>query len=53
MKNCFIRGSVIRYVQVPGEAVDTDLLQDATRREAQHVAAQQRAAAAKVAEASK
>ena len=34
MKNCFIRGSVIRYVQVPSGAVDTELLQDAARREA-------------------
>nr|CCA16956.1 6 snRNAassociated Smlike protein putative [Albugo laibachii Nc14] len=34
MKNCFIRGSVIRYVQIPAQEVDTDLLQDAARREA-------------------
>ena len=34
MKNCFIRGSVIRYVQLPSSEVDTELLQDATRREA-------------------
>lgn len=40
VKNAFIRGSVIRYVQVPREAVDTELLQDAARREAMHVAAQ-------------
>jgi len=33
VKNCFIRGSVIRYVQLPKEAVDTQLLEDATRRE--------------------
>lgn len=32
----FIRGSVIRYVNVPSEAVDTELLQDATRREMMH-----------------
>ena len=34
MKNCFIRGSVIKYVQLPAQEVDTELLQDATRREA-------------------
>lgn len=39
VKNCFIRGSVIRYVQVPKEAVDTELLEDATRREAMHARA--------------
>lgn len=33
-------------MQVPEEAVDTDLLQDASRREAQHVAAQQKVATA-------
>ena len=32
MKNCFIRGSVVRYVQMPADAVDTQLLEDATRR---------------------
>ncbi|CAO0796359.1 hypothetical protein V8B55DRAFT_1373974 [Mucor lusitanicus] len=35
VKNCFIRGSVVRYVQLPAEAVDTHLLQDAARREAE------------------
>ena len=34
VKNCFIRGSVVRYVQLPGDEVDTHLLQDATRKEA-------------------
>lgn len=33
VKNCFLRGSVIRYVQVPAKMVDTELLQDAARRE--------------------
>lgn len=33
VKNCFIRGSVIRYVQLPSAEIDTELLQDATRRE--------------------
>ena len=33
MKNCFIRGSVVRYVQIPAAEVDTELLQDATRKE--------------------
>jgi len=32
VKNCFIRGSVVRYVQMPAEHVDTQLLEDATRR---------------------
>jgi U6 snRNA-associated Sm-like protein LSm2 len=31
----FIRGSVVRYVHLPGNAVDTGLLEDATRREAE------------------
>ena len=35
VKNCFIRGSVVRYVEVEKDQVDTALLQDATRREAQ------------------
>ncbi|PVV01650.1 hypothetical protein BB560_003923 [Smittium megazygosporum] len=35
LKNIFVRGSVIRYVDLPFEEVDTALLQDATRREAQ------------------
>ncbi|VDO93529.1 unnamed protein product [Soboliphyme baturini] len=34
VKNCFIRGSVVRYVQISPEEVDTLLLQDATRKEA-------------------
>ena len=34
VKNCFIRGSVVRYVHLPPEHVDTAILQDATRREA-------------------
>ncbi|XP_062515444.1 U6 snRNA-associated Sm-like protein LSm2 [Corticium candelabrum] len=34
VKNCFIRGSVVRYVQLPAEEVDTSLLQDAARKEA-------------------
>jgi hypothetical protein len=32
VKNAFIRGSVVRYVKVPSNAVDTTLLEDATRR---------------------
>ena len=32
VKNCFIRGSVVRYVQLPAEHIDTQLLEDATRR---------------------
>jgi U6 snRNA-associated Sm-like protein LSm2 len=34
VKNCFIRGSVVRYVHVPKEHVDVELLQDAARKEA-------------------
>lgn len=33
VKNCFIRGSVVRYVQLPSDEVDTQLLQDAARKE--------------------
>jgi len=33
VKNCFIRGSVVRYVQLPAAEVDTDTLQDACRRD--------------------
>jgi U6 snRNA-associated Sm-like protein LSm2 len=33
VKNCFIRGSVVRYIQMSPSDVDTDLLQDAARRE--------------------
>jgi len=36
VKNCFIRGSVIRYVQLPADEVDTQLLQDAARKESMH-----------------
>ena len=34
VRNCFIRGSVVRYVQLPLQFVDIDILHDATRREA-------------------
>ncbi|EDQ89365.1 uncharacterized protein MONBRDRAFT_32429 [Monosiga brevicollis MX1] len=34
VKNCFIRGSVVRYIHLPPEHVDKQLLQDATRKEA-------------------
>ncbi|KAJ1703699.1 U6 snRNA-associated Sm-like protein LSm2 [Rhynchospora pubera] len=34
VRNCFIRGSVVRYVLLPPDAVDIDILHDATRREA-------------------
>ncbi|KAF2806676.1 U6 snRNA-associated Sm-like protein LSm2 [Mytilinidion resinicola] len=33
-KNLFIRGSVVRYIHLPSSAVDTALLEDASRREA-------------------
>ncbi|GMP51145.1 hypothetical protein CsSME_00017493 [Camellia sinensis var. sinensis] len=32
--NCFIRGSVVGYVQLPPDGVDIELLYDVTRREA-------------------
>ncbi|KAJ2701831.1 U6 snRNA-associated Sm-like protein LSm2 [Coemansia sp. IMI 203386] len=41
VKNCFIRGSVVRYVQLLPPTVDTALLQDAARREAQSTQQQQ------------
>lgn len=34
VRNCFIRGSVVRYVQLPPAAIDVEILHDATRREA-------------------
>ncbi|KAK8964433.1 hypothetical protein KSP40_PGU014863 [Platanthera guangdongensis] len=34
VRNCFIRGSVVRYVQLPPDGVNIDILHDATRREA-------------------
>jgi hypothetical protein len=33
VKNCFIRGSVVRYIQLPADEVDLQLLQDSTRKE--------------------
>eukprot|EP01038_Epipyxis_sp_PR26KG_P008634 gene8634-11669_t len=33
MKSCFIRGSAVRYIQIPAAEVDTELLQDAARKE--------------------
>jgi U6 snRNA-associated Sm-like protein LSm2 len=33
LQNCFIRGSVVRYIQIPPEEVDVELLQDAARKE--------------------
>jgi len=33
LKNCFIRGSVVRYIQIPSGEIDTELLQDAARKE--------------------
>jgi U6 snRNA-associated Sm-like protein LSm2 len=34
VKTCFIRGSVVRYVHMPKEHVDVQLLQDSARLEA-------------------
>ncbi|GMI32548.1 hypothetical protein TrCOL_g1201 [Triparma columacea] len=33
LKNAFVRGSVVRYVQIPSGEVNTELLEDATRKE--------------------
>lgn len=32
VNNCFIRGSVVRYIHLPKDAVDLEVLHDATRR---------------------
>ena len=34
VKVVFVRGSVVRYVHIPRDAVDTELLQDAATKEA-------------------
>lgn len=34
VKNYFIRGSLVRYTQLPDDKVDTQLLQDAARKAA-------------------
>lgn len=34
VKSCFVRGSVVRYVVLPVNDVNTELLQDSTRVEA-------------------
>lgn len=34
--NCFIKGSVVCFVQQPEDEVDTELLQDAARKETLH-----------------
>jgi len=44
--NCFIRGSVVRYIHLPVEDVDTQLLQDAARRAARPTVGAPAAAAA-------
>lgn len=33
VKNVFIRGSVVRYIQIPASEVDTQLLQDSCRKD--------------------
>ena len=33
IKNCFIRGSVIRYIHLPPAEIDVSSLQEATRKE--------------------
>jgi small nuclear ribonucleoprotein (snRNP)-like protein len=39
LRTCFIRGSVVRYVQLPPEHVDIEFLHDATRKELKQVQA--------------
>mmetsp|Transcript_5362 Transcript_5362/g.6767 ORF Transcript_5362/g.6767 Transcript_5362/m.6767 type:complete len:95 (-) Transcript_5362:1449-1733(-) len=34
LKNCFIRGSVVRYISLSKKDVEVEFLQDAARREA-------------------
>ena len=34
VKSCFVRGSVVRYIVLPAQDVDLNLLQDSTRVEA-------------------
>lgn len=34
VRSVFIRGSVVRYVILPADGVDVEVLHDATRREA-------------------
>ncbi|KAI5301492.1 U6 snRNA-associated Sm-like protein LSm2 [Ascosphaera pollenicola] len=42
VKNIFVRGSVVRYIVLPSEKVDRELLEDATRREAANQSAKAR-----------
>ncbi|KAI5294736.1 U6 snRNA-associated Sm-like protein LSm2 [Ascosphaera acerosa] len=42
VKNIFVRGSVVRYIVLPSEKVDRELLEDATRREAANQAVKAR-----------
>jgi U6 snRNA-associated Sm-like protein LSm2 len=35
VRNVFIRGSVVRYIQIPPDEVDVPLLQDSARKELQ------------------
>ena len=42
VKDCFIRGSVVRYVSIPPASVDKELLQDASRKEFDYATAQSR-----------
>ena len=48
VRNCFIRGSVVRFVHLPSsDVIDLELLTDATRRQS---SAQQQAAAVREAQ---
>ena len=33
VKNCFIRGSVVRYVQLPVDDIDVSVLQEESRKD--------------------
>jgi U6 snRNA-associated Sm-like protein LSm2 len=33
LQNCFVRGSVVRYIQLPSGEVNVELLQDAARKD--------------------
>lgn len=37
VKDCFVRGSVVRYIELPPDAVNVDALHDACRRESKEL----------------
>uniref|UniRef100_A0A0G4F6N8 U6 snRNA-associated Sm-like protein LSm2 n=1 Tax=Chromera velia CCMP2878 TaxID=1169474 RepID=A0A0G4F6N8_9ALVE len=42
VKNCFIRGSVVRYLHLPSSEVDTDVLQQSCRKELKQASAEKK-----------